>query len=99
MFEIYDSLEIPFHYDEVVLIGGRQVSPDIIGARRDGTLIFHEHRGLFSDEYLARNDWKSGLYAAAGIIPGVNLIYTYDSPSGVINARLAREIIKDIYWL
>ena len=98
-FDIYDSLEIPFHYDEVILIGGVRISPDFIGARRDGTLIFHEHKGMHSEEYRSRNDWKSGTYAAAGILPGINLVYTYDSPAGTLNVQLAREIIKDIYWL
>lgn len=99
LFEIYDSLEIPFHYDEVVTIGGTRISPDFIGARRDGKLIFHEHKGLLTEEYRLRNDWKSGLYASAEIHPGINLIYTYDSTSGTINTKLARETLKDIYWL
>ena len=99
LFEIYDSLEIPFHYDDVVVIGGVRISPDFIGARRDGTLIFHEHKGLLTDEYRSKNDWKSGVYSAAGIYPGINLIYTYDSPAGTLNVKLARELIKDMYWL
>ena len=99
LFEIYDSLEIPFHYDEVILIGGVKISPDLIGARRDGSLVFHEHRGLMTEEYLYGNDWKAGTYSSAGIIPGKNMIYTYDSPSGTLNTKLAREIIRDIYRL
>ena len=81
------------------MIGGVRISPDFIGARRDGTLIFHEHKGLLTDEYRSKNDWKSGVYSAAGIFPGINLIYTYDSPAGTLNVKLARELIKDMYWL
>ena len=99
LFEIYDSFGIPFHYDEVILIGGVRISPDFIGVRRDGTLIFHEHKGILTDEYRYQNDWKSDLYSSAGIIPGINLIYTYDSPAGTLNVDLARELIKDYYWL
>ena len=99
LFEIYDSLLIPFHYDEVLSIGGTLISPDFIGVRRDGTLIFHEHCGLLTPEYRARNDWKPGMYAVADIYPGVNLIYTYDSVSGSLNTELAEAIIRDIYWL
>ena len=99
LFEIYDSLLIPFHYDEVLSIGDQLISPDFIGVRRDGALIFHEHCGLLTDEYRARNDWKPGLYAVADIYPGINLIYTYDSVSGSLNTGLAEAIIRDIYWL
>ena len=99
LFEIYDSLGIPFHYDEVITIGGQKVSPDIIGPRRDGLLIYHEHIGMHDAEYRNANNWKPGLYAAAGIYPGVNLIYTYDDENGAINVNLAKEIIKDIYKL
>ena len=67
--------------------------------RRDGRFIYHEHCGLSSEQYRARNDWKSGLYAAADIFPGDNLIYTYDDPNGNINARLAEALIRDAYKL
>lgn len=97
LFEIYDSLGIPFHYDEVMTIGGQQISPDFTGARRDGKLIFHEHIGMHDDAYRSANDWKPALYASAGIFPGINLIYTYDNEAGALNTGLAREIIKDIY--
>jgi len=99
LIEIYHSLEIPFHYDETITIGGVMLSPDLIGVRRDGSLIYHEHRGLHSEEYRARYDWKSGVYASAGIFPGSNLLYTYDTPEGGLNIKLAEMLIKDIYRL
>ena len=99
IFEIYMSLGLPFHYDETITIGGQRLSPDFIGVRRDGRFVYHEHCGLSSEQYRARNDWKSGLYAAADIFPGDNLIYTYDDPNGNINARLAEALIRDAYKL
>lgn len=99
IFEIYMSLGLPFHYDETITIGGQRLSPDFIGVRRDGRFVYHEHCGLSSEQYRARNDWKSGLYAAADIFPGDNLIYTYDDPNGNINARLAETLIRDAYRL
>ena len=92
IFEIYMSLGLPFHYDETITIGSRQLSPDFIGARADGRLVFHEHCGLNSESYRARSDWKSGLYASADIYPGDNLIYTYDDPEGNINTRLIEAV-------
>ena len=99
IFEIYMSLGLPFHYDETITIGGQRLSPDFIGVRRDGRFIYHEHCGLSSEQYRARNDWKSGLYSSADIFPGDNLIYTYDDPNGNINAKLAEALIRDAYKL
>ena len=96
---VYDKLRIPYHYDEVILINNTPVSPDIIGARRDGALIFQEHRGLSTEGYTFKNDWKSRLYTSAGIILGKNLIYTYENEKGILNLKLAEEMIRDIYWL
>jgi len=96
---IYDRLGIPFHYDEVVTIGGVQLSPDLIGVRRDGSFIIHEHIGLYEDEYRGRNDWKRSVYAGCGFFAGVNLLYTYDSLQGALNAELAEALIRDIYAL
>ena len=99
IFELYMSLGLPFHYDETITIGGQRLSPDFIGVRRDGRFVYHEHCGLSSEQYRARNDWKSGLYAASDIFPGDNLIYTYDDPNGNINAMLVEALIRDAYKL
>ena len=46
---------IPHHYDEMVKMGGQLVSPDVIGARRDGKIIYLEHFGKMDDSsYRAR---------------------------------------------
>ena len=99
IFGIYMSLGLPFHYDETVMIGGRRISPDFIGVRRDGRFVYHEHCGLNSEQYRSRSDRKTWLYASAGIYPGDNLIYTYDDPNGSINAKLAEALIRDAYKL
>ena len=99
LFELYRSLAIPFHFDETITIDGRLLSPDFNGARRDGMLIYHEHKGVHSTEYRERDERKSELYAAAGIFPGVNLICTYDNDQGTLNVKLAEELLRDAYWL
>ncbi len=94
---IYDSLGIPYHYDEIVYVSGVRLSPDIIGCSEDGALIFHEHKGLSSEEYQNRSEYKERKYREAGIIPGKNLILTYDREDGTVNLALIRDIIKDTY--
>ena len=95
--EIYEELGIFYHYDEVVRCGSRLISPDFIGCRNDGMLIYHEHLGSLSSDYRSSYRQKEELYASFGIITGRNLIYTYDDERGRLNLRLAREIIRDAY--
>ena len=99
IYDIYKSLEIPFHYDEVLKAGGQSLSPDFYGVRRDGALIAHEHKGLFTEEYFSRSDWKDGLYAVSGFRQGDNLLYTFDSPTGKLNVNLIEAQIREIYWI
>ena len=98
--EKYDALGIPYHYDEVVRIGMDTLSPDVIGVRRDGSLIYHEHCGLIeSEEYYAHILWKLSVYASAGIILGKNLILTFDDENNALNMKLAEEQIRSAYWM
>ena len=97
--EKYDALHIPYHYDETLRIGMYYLSPDLIGARADGVLIYQEHSGLHDEKYLRRRDRKTDLYDMAGIRLGENLIYTYDREDGSINMELIEAQIRDIYRL
>ncbi len=98
---IYDTIPgIPYHYDEVMYLNGRAVSPDIIGCRADGTFIFHEHLGRMDlEDYREHKEYKSRVYRSAGIIEGQNLLYTYEHEDGSINLKLIRDQITDIYRL
>ncbi len=94
----YDDARIYYHTDEVILIDGIALAPDIKGLRSDGKFIYHEHLGLFTASYREEVRKKEALYAKAGIIPGDNLIYTYDDPDGGINLKLVREVINERYF-
>ena len=95
----YDELAIYYHYDEVILVNGYYLSPDIIGLAWDNQLKYHEHLGLATPEYRERNDFKDKLYKDAGLLPGRNLIYTYDSERGRLNLPLLSETLKDAYLI
>ncbi len=96
---VYDSFVLPYHYDEQLFIGHHRISPDIVGCRADGQLIFHEHIGVDSDVYRRRYEQKDRIYRAAGIVQGKNLIYTFDREDGSINLELISAMIKDVYGL
>ncbi len=95
----YDRLQIPFHYDETFLIDGHRLSPDVVGVRSDGMLIYHEHCGRFEEGYKQRMAWKLSLYESVGICPGKNLILSFDHEDGSMNLALIREQIRDAYGL
>ncbi|MCR4669189.1 MAG: hypothetical protein K5774_07495 [Clostridia bacterium] len=95
MLEKYDSLSVPYHYDEVVFLKDRYASPDVIFPDPDGRLIYHEHAGLRSDGYLRDLADKVRSYASCGILPGDNLIVTFDHEDGGINMDLIESLIRD----
>jgi hypothetical protein len=95
----YDVLKIFYHYDEVIMINGYHLSPDVIGLTWDGTFKYHEHKGLDTEEYKENNKFKESLYEDAGIVQGRNLIITYDSENGSLNTKLLREILIDAYLM
>lgn len=96
--ERYDAMKIPYHYDEVIEIGGRLRSPDIGFARPDRKIIYHEHAGLKTQEYQDELMDKLRLYASAGIRLGDNLILTFDDENGGINLQLVDALIRDRYY-
>lgn len=99
LLDLYDELGIFYHYDENLSILGRRISPDIVGARLlDGALIYHEHLGLMSEEYRSHFQYKTSLYMQNGILPGKNLILTYDNEDGAINLQLIEQIVRDVYF-
>lgn len=94
----YDRREIYYHYDEVVEIDGEWLSPDVIGLRFDGWLIYQEHLGLQDDLYSADTIRKLVLYRKAGIILGKNLFFTFDDANGAINMDLVRASIETMFF-
>ena len=58
-------------------------------------LIYHEHAGLQTEEYLNDFSEKIQAYAACGILPGHNLIVTFDHDDGGINMDMIESLIKD----
>jgi len=73
---------IPFHYEEeLILPGGEKVYPDFtIRHPQTGEYYYWEHMGLMNNEkYKNKNIFKVSNYMRADILPGKNLIITYES--------------------
>jgi hypothetical protein len=85
--------EIPHHYDEIVRIDGKIVVPDFIFRDVMDEPFYWEHLGMMDDpEYARRNMKKLSDCYRAGIIPGVNLILSFDR-HGDIDMRMIETII------
>ena len=88
--------DVPFRYEEVLLIDGLRLVPDFTIRRRDGSLCYWEHCGLMGDaDYRERQRQKFRLYERADIVPWKNLIVTYDGEDGGINIAVIESEIRN----
>jgi len=107
--ELYTLDDILFHYDEVFAYMDRSeydpqgtlryISPDFVLLRPDGSFLFHEHFGLTDDpEYMEKNLEKLWKYIKLGIMPGRDLMITFERPGGGIDMNLVRAKLDSMYY-
>lgn len=94
-----DHYKIPYRYEGSAMHPDVSRIPDFVIRRpRDGKIIYWEHLGLTGDDgYMSGNDIKFMEYKDAGIVPWDNLIITYDTVDGGIDARIIEGMI--LGWL
>ena len=87
---------IPFRYEEPIILGGVQYCPDFtFRDPKTGTFYWYEHFGKMDDpDYARRNFHKLERYYEAGIIPGDNLILSFDR-KGMIDMKYIEGIIMN----
>jgi len=95
IYDIYKKNSIAVHYDQVFVDSSDSfISPDFVIVTKSGKLIYHEHWGIMNKpEYQETFFSKMRRYINAGILPGKNLISTYDSPLGGIDSELIEKTI------
>ena len=94
--------DIPFRYDQVILIGTKEVSPDMSFLSITRGVIWWEHCGMtHSDSYVEYHRFKRKLYESAGIVPWENYIETYNEEDGFLDIRMIDAIIENtlLRWL
>ena len=90
------EFNIPFRYEEVIMIAGRQCAPDFKILKKSGKLVYWEHLGLMENQdYRYKNKVKLTIYERAGIMPWRNLIVTYDEYDGGINLAVIESEIRN----
>ena len=94
--EQLDNYGLPYRYDTVIKIYGKEVSPDfIIRNPYTGRSFIWEHFGAFHEEkYEESMNKKMDLYLRKGLIPSVNLISTYGYH--IRDTRRIKKIIEEI---
>ena len=79
----YTEMGIPFKYEPEIWIAGlhQPINPDfILYIRELDNCKFHEHLGMKSyADYLRNTKIKYSNYTGAGLLPGTDIIFTYDN--------------------
>lgn len=91
----YKWYDLPFRYEQVLVIGNMVIAPDFTFEDYKRELFFWEHLGMMDNpEYAGRNFRKLERYYDAGLVPGDNLILSFDR-RGEIDMRIIDDIIRD----
>lgn len=83
-------------YEEVLYLkDGTRLFPDFVIANpKENRLVYWEHFGmLFDEEYQEKMVWKIKKYIENGIVPGVNLIITFDDQDGNIDSMMIERTL------
>ena len=90
---------IPFRYESLLLLGNLPAYPDFtIKHPSTGMQYYWEHFGLMDQpEYINRACQKIKLYFENGIIPGINLILTYETREHPLSIDQVEKIVKEYF--
>lgn len=87
---------IPFRYENKLVLGETVLYPDFtIRHPNNGEYFYWEHFGLMDKpEYAANVFNKLRIYAENGIVPGINLITTYETQVNPLDSELVEKMIE-----
>lgn len=90
--------ELEFFYEHLLCLGGVNVYPDFtIRHPYTKKIIYWEHFGMMdSPEYAQSAFLKLQRFIDAGIVPGVNLITTYETKEYPLDTQRVKDMI-DLY--
>lgn len=90
------SYNLPFRYECLLELGGVPYYPDFtIRHPLTGNIIYWEHFGMMDDANYNKNVYpKLGYFLAHGIIPGVNLITTFETREHPLDAEYVKLLIQ-----
>lgn len=96
-----DTLGLPYHYEEVIHIDGKQFVPDFtIMIPGTWEIRYLEHLGMMDDPaYLKHNLEKISAYTDAGIMPYHDILYTYETSDHALDSRKINTLLRWFFEL
>lgn len=87
---------IPFRYEMLLSFGGTSYAPDFtIKVPSNGKIMYWEHYGnMDNSNYLQKTCIKRNDYLNHGLIPGVNMIETYETGDKPLNSIYVDWLIR-----
>lgn len=91
--------KIPFRYECELSLGELTIYPDFtIKHPKNGKIYYWEHFGRMDDEKYVRNAAvKLKNYIENGIIPGINLIITFETKEYPLDYEKVEKIVKEYF--
>ena len=88
--------KIPFRYECALVIDGKIIYPDfVIRHPRTGEYFYWEHFGrMHKPDYAQDSFDKLKKYYKKGLVPGINLITTYESENHPLSMEMVEKIIE-----
>lgn len=88
--------KIPYRYEAALKLGNIMYYPDFtIRHPKTGEIFYWEHFGMMDKKEYAKNAYsKLEVYHRYGIIPGVNLIMTFETKDHPLGMDEVAEIVK-----
>ena len=90
---------VPFRYEDKLVLENTFLYPDFtIRHPKTGQIYYWEHFGLMDHpDYINRACQKTKLYCDNGIIPGINLILTYETREYPLAIDQVEKIVKEYF--
>lgn len=94
--KILKQNKIPYRYEAKLVLGSAEIYPDFtIRHPKTGEYFYWEHFGLLDKaEYIKNMHSKMQLYTAHNIIPGINLITTYENRDKPLTFEMIEMWVK-----
>ena len=98
----YTEMGIPFKYEPEVFLNGlrKPVYPDFVPYFKEiDSCKFHEHLGMMgSSDYIRDSKIKFGNYTNAGLLPGIDYMFTYSAEDTALDPRFLLASINSLVF-
>lgn len=88
---------IKYLYELPLIIKGVPIHPDFtFYSYSRGKVMYWEHAGMLGDEdYRQKFAERVSMYIAGGFVPGVDVIFTFDTADGALDAAMIEAVIDE----